>query len=51
MFGKLDLQSRRLLAHYRALPGGSALHIMQRSMTKTGKTMVVLSAYFDRAAA
>ncbi len=42
MTGKLDLATRRLLAHFRAKPRGSAFHILARRAETTGKALVVL---------
>ena len=44
MNAKLDLATRRLLAHYRAQPRASALHTIARGATSSGRVIVVLRA-------
>ena len=39
---KLDLQTRRLLAHYRSLPIGSGLRAIRRHVVESGRTLVLL---------
>lgn len=42
MYRKLDLQTRRLLAHYRAQPIGTALRVIARKTNASGGTLVML---------